>query len=195
MGAPLVLVLGGTRSGKSTYGAARITTLAGERPVAYLATAITDGFGNDPELDERIARHRRLRPPSWTTIDVGIDLPRAVATAGTDAPALLLDGLTLWLSALAAHDVAGDGSRRALPYDIDDVLDGPIAAGLAALDGHRGPVVVVTDEIGLGMVPMDPVARAFRDLQGIVHQRLASLADEVVLVVAGLPLVLKAPAS
>jgi adenosylcobinamide kinase/adenosylcobinamide-phosphate guanylyltransferase len=156
---------------------------------------MTDGSGNDPELDERIARHRSLRPGSWTTLEVGLDLPRAVAAAGPEAPALLLDGVTLWLSALVAHDEAEDDSGHALPPDTDHLLDGPIAAGLAALNGHRGPLVAVSDEIGLGIVPMDPVARAFRDLQGIVHQRLAAIADEVVLVVAGLPMVLKGPAA
>jgi adenosylcobinamide kinase/adenosylcobinamide-phosphate guanylyltransferase len=178
MAQPLVLVLGGTRSGKSTFGLARIRQLAHERPVAYLATAL----GGDPELDDRIERHRRLRPASWPTIDVGADLVGAVEGAGRHAP-ILLDGLTLWLSALA-----GAGIR-----DLDALLDGPIADGLEALVRHAAPVVVVSDEIGLGMVPMDPFARAFRDLQGIVHQRLAAEADEVVLTVAGLPLEIKGP--
>jgi len=175
MAQPLVLVLGGTRSGKSTYGVTRIRELAGDRPVAYLATAWT----GDPELDDRIDRHRRERPGEWTTIEVGSGLPAALATAG-DRP-VLLDGLTLWLAAIAGDDVA----------DIDVVLGGPVASGLEAIARHPGPVIVVSDEIGLGMVPMDPGARAFRDLQGLVHQRLAAAADEVHLMVAGLPLTLK----
>lgn len=175
MAAPLVLVLGGTRSGKSTFGLSRARSLAAGQPVAYLATA---GAG-DPELDDRIARHRRERPADWLTIDVGIDLAGAVLAA--DGRPILLDGLTLWLSALA-----GDGID-----EIDALLDGPVADGLAALAHHPGPAIVVSDEIGLGMVPMDPLARAFRDLQGIVHQRIAAAADEVHLTVAGLPLTLK----
>jgi adenosylcobinamide kinase/adenosylcobinamide-phosphate guanylyltransferase len=175
MARPLVLVLGGTRSGKSTYGLARVRELAGERSVAYLATALA----GDPELDDRIDRHRRGRPDGWPTIEVASDLPAALAAAG-DGP-VLLDGLTLWLSAVAGDDLA----------DIDAVLGGPVAAGLEAIARHRGPAVVVSDEIGLGMVPMDPGARAFRDLQGLVHQRLAAAADEVHLMVAGLPLTLK----
>jgi adenosylcobinamide kinase/adenosylcobinamide-phosphate guanylyltransferase len=174
---PLVLILGGTRSGKSTFGLRRVTELAGGRPAAYLATAWS-GDG-DAELDDRIARHRQERPADWPTIDVGSDLPAAIAAAG-DAP-ILVDGLTLWLSTLA-----GDGLE-----DIDALLDGQVAAGLAAIDAHPAPVVVVSDEIGLGMVPMDRGARAFRDLQGIVHQRLAATATEVHLMVAGLPLILK----
>jgi adenosylcobinamide kinase / adenosylcobinamide-phosphate guanylyltransferase len=184
MARPLVLVLGGTRSGKSSYGLARINALAEGGPVAYLATAIGSP-GADPELDDRIARHRAARPDSWDTIEVGVDLPGAMARVLPDRP-ILVDGMTLWLSALIDTPATElDG--------IDRLLDGPIAAGLAAVARHSGPVVVVSDEIGLGMVPMDPLSRAFRDLQGIAHQRLAALADEVVLTVAGLPHTLKAP--
>jgi adenosylcobinamide kinase/adenosylcobinamide-phosphate guanylyltransferase len=183
MGSPLILVLGGTRSGKSTLGLARVASLADGIPIAYLATA-NSAPGDDPELDDRIARHRAVRPESWETIEVGVDLPGAIARVAPHG-AILLDGLTLWLSALM------DATAPELDGLIDRLLDGPVAAGLAAIDGHAGPVVVVSDEIGLGMVPMDPGSRAFRDLQGIVHQRLAALADEVVMTVAGLPLTLK----
>jgi len=180
MADPLLLVLGGTRSGKSRFALARAREYAGGRPVAYLATALA----GDQELDDRIRRHRRERPTDWPTIEVGTDLPgavaAAVAAAGPRTP-ILLDGLTLWLSALA-----GDALDA-----IDPLLDGPVASGFAALVAHRAPVIVVSDEIGLGMVPLEPLSRAFRDLQGIAHQRLAALADEVVLTVAGLPLTLK----
>jgi adenosylcobinamide kinase / adenosylcobinamide-phosphate guanylyltransferase len=177
MARPLVLVLGGTRSGKSTFGLTRVRELADGLPVAYLATARS--AGDDAELADRIARHRAERPDAWPTIEVGSDLPAAFAAA-RDA-AVLLDGLTLWLSLLAGEGID----------DLDALLDGPIAAGLEAVGRHVAPVVVVSDEIGLGMVPMDPGARAFRDLQGIVHQRMAAAADEVHLTVAGLPLTLK----
>jgi adenosylcobinamide kinase / adenosylcobinamide-phosphate guanylyltransferase len=176
MGDPLVLILGGTRSGKSTLGLSVMRELVGARPVAYLATALSRG---DAELDQRVARHRRQRPADWRTIEVGTDLPGAFAESG-DWP-VLLDGLTLWLSA-----IGGDGID-----DIDGLLEGPVARGLAAMSAHPAPVVVVSDEIGLGMVPMDPAARAFRDLQGIAHQRLAAAADQVHLTIAGLPLTLK----
>jgi adenosylcobinamide kinase/adenosylcobinamide-phosphate guanylyltransferase len=185
MAGPLILVLGGTRSGKSTFGMERIHAVAGDTPVTYLATAIS-ARGADPELDDRIARHQAARPATWQTIEVGVDLPATIARVDPDHP-ILLDGLTLWLSALVG---AGGNDEP-----IDWFLDGPVAAGLAAIEAHRGPMVVVSDEIGLGMVPMDPGSRAFRDLQGIVHQRLAAIADEVVLTVAGLPVTLKGPAA
>jgi adenosyl cobinamide kinase/adenosyl cobinamide phosphate guanylyltransferase len=171
----LVLVLGGTRSGKSRFGLRRASELAGGSPVTYLATA----RAGDPELDDRIRRHRADRPPDWPTIDVGTDLAAAVRRV-PPVSTILLDGLTLWLS-----EVAGDD-----PADIDMILDGPFAAAVDAFRRREAPVVIVSDELGLGMVPLDPVARAFRDLQGIAHQRLAAEAHEVHLLVAGLPLTL-----
>jgi len=172
----LVLVLGGTRSGKSRFGVRRAAELATDGAVTYLATARP----GDPELDERIRAHRRDRPGGWSTVDVGDDLAATIRSAGASST-LLLDGLTLWLSA-----IAGD-----LPADVDAILDGPFAAALEAIDAHQGAIVVVSDEIGLGMVPLDPVGRRFRDLLGIAHQRLAARADEAYLLVAGMPLKLR----
>ena len=181
MAEPLVLALGGTRSGKSRFGLARATALAGDGGrVWFLATALP----GDPELDDRIARHRRERPATWPTVDVGTDLAAALDATAPDEP-VLVDGLTLWLSAILGDDTTSD--------DIDPLLDGPVAAAMAAIDRRPGPLVVVSDDVGGGIVPMHPAARAFRDLAGIVHQRLAAVADEVVLLVAGLPLELKGP--
>jgi adenosylcobinamide kinase/adenosylcobinamide-phosphate guanylyltransferase len=172
----LVFVLGGTRSGKSRFGLRRARELAKGTPVTFFATARP----GDPELDDRIRRHRRERPADWPTVDVGDDLAADVAHVPPTAT-LLLDGLTLWLSA-----VAGDE-----PADIDAILDGPFARAVDALRERPGPAVIVSDEIGLGMVPLDPMARAFRDLMGIANQRLAAAADEVHLLVAGLPVTLR----
>ena len=181
MAEPLVLVLGGTRSGKSRFALRRIAELTGAGArVWFLATALP----GDPELDDRIARHRRERPASWPTIEVGVDLAAAIGAAEPAGP-ILIDGLTLWLSAILAEDTTPDA--------IDPLLDGPVAAALDAMARHPGPLVVVSDEVGGGIVPMHAGARAFRDLAGIVHQRVAALADEVVLTVAGLPLALKGP--
>jgi adenosylcobinamide kinase/adenosylcobinamide-phosphate guanylyltransferase len=167
---PLVVVLGGTRSGKSRFGRDRAAALAGDGPVAYLATAVP----GDPELDERIALHRRDRPAGWTTIEVGSDLAGAIASVDAGAT-ILLDGLTLWVSL-----VVGD-----VRPDVMALADGPIEAVRAAIAAHAGPVVVVSDEIGSGLVPLDPLSRAFVDLLGIAHQRLVADADEAWLMVAG----------
>jgi len=176
MADPLVLVLGGTRSGKSQHGLELTRGFAGTGRAWFLATAAR----GDPELERRIDRHRQARPASWPTIDVGTDLAAAVGRTEPSEP-VLVEGLTLWLSTLAGVE----------PADPDPILDGAVASALAAISHRTGPVVVVSDEIGLGLVPMHPGARSFRDLVGLVHQRVAAQADEVRLVVAGLPLVLK----
>ena len=176
MAQPLILVLGGTRSGKSAHALELSRSLAGDAPAMFIATALP----GDPELDERIARHRRQRPASWPTIDAGPDLAATIRAATTGAP-ILIEGLTLWLSALTGDE----------PARIEVLLDGPVAAAIEAIRAHGGPVVVVSDELGLGMVPLDPVGRSFRDLVGIVHQRFAATADEVRFVIAGLPMILK----
>ena len=176
MATPLILAIGGTRSGKSRFGLAETRRLAGDGRAWFLGTA----WAGDPELDDRIARHRRERPASWPTIDVGVDMVAALARTDASEP-VLIDGLTLWLSTLLGDDVP----------DIDRILGGTVAAGFAAIAARPGPVVVVSDEVGLGTVPMHAGARAYRDLVGIAHQRLATMADEAYLLVAGLPLPLK----
>lgn len=178
MADPFILALGGTRSGKSRFGLATARQLAADGRAWFLATA----WPGDPELDDRIARHRADRPANWPTIDVGADLARALRGTDPDEP-VLIDGLTLWLSGLLGDEAA----------PIDPILDGPVAAALAAIMERRGPAIVVSDEIGSGVVPMHPGARAYRDLVGIAHQRLAACADEVYLFVAGLPVTLKGP--
>jgi adenosylcobinamide kinase/adenosylcobinamide-phosphate guanylyltransferase len=176
MARPLVLILGGTRSGKSRFGLDLVKTFAGDGRAWFLATA----WRGDPEMERRIELHRRVRPESWPTIDVGPDLAGAIDGTDDSEP-ILIEGLTLWLST-----VAGDDLR-----DPDPILDGPFAEALDAIGRHAGPVLVVSDEIGHGSVPMHAGARAFRDLAGLAHQRLAAVADEVHFVVAGLPLTLK----
>lgn len=176
MASPLILTLGGTRSGKSRFGLAATQRLAAGGRAWFLATA----WPGDPELNDRIERHRRERPAHWPTIEVGRDLVAALARTDRDEPALI-DGLTLWLSTLLGDD----------PTAPDPILDGPVAAALEAIAARPGPVVVVSDEVGSGIVPMHAGARIYRDLVGITHQRLAAMADEVDLLVAGLPLRLK----
>jgi adenosylcobinamide kinase / adenosylcobinamide-phosphate guanylyltransferase len=176
MADPLIFALGGTRSGKSRFGLAAARRLAAGGRVWFLATA----WPGDSEMDDRIARHRRERPADWPTIDVGPDL--AAALEGTEpTEPVLIDGLTLWLSAILGDDA----------LDIDPLLDGPVSLALAAIADRPGPVIVVSDDVGGGIVPMHPGARAYRDLVGIVHQRVAAMADEAHLLVAGLPVRLK----
>jgi adenosyl cobinamide kinase/adenosyl cobinamide phosphate guanylyltransferase len=166
----LVVILGGTRSGKSRFGRDRAAALAAGASVTYVATAVP----GDPELDDRIRRHRADRPAEWETIEAGHDLAAAIRGVAA-GKTILVDGLTLWASLALADD----------PSAVDDVLDGPFADVLAAIADRDSPVVVVSDEIGLGLVPLDPLGRAFRDLLGIAHQRLVARCDEAWFMVAG----------
>jgi adenosylcobinamide kinase/adenosylcobinamide-phosphate guanylyltransferase len=166
----LTLVLGGARSGKSRYAESLIT--ATPPPWVYVATA----QAQDAEMAERIAAHRTRRGVGWRTIEE----PHEVASVlAADQGTILVDCLTLWLS-----------NRMLAGADTDAEI-----AGLeTALDVHLWPVVLVSNEVGSGIVPDNALARRFADLQGRLNQRIAARADRVVLVVAGLPLILKGQA-
>ena len=176
MSRPLIVVLGGTRSGKSRFGRDRAVAVASGGPVTYLATAVP----GDPELDDRIARHRADRPAGWITLEPAMALADAIRST-PPATTILIDGLTLWLSLV----VATGGVEE---LEVDATLDGPVADLLDAIDDHGGPAVVVSDEIGLGLVPLDPLGRRFRDVLGFTHQRLVERSDEAWFLVAGRPI-------
>ncbi len=163
----LTLVLGGARSGKSAY--AEGLVMAYPSPWLYLATAEIW----DDEMAERVTLHRARRREGWITRDVPLALPEAVAAA--EGP-VLVDCLTLWLTNLILKEA-----------DVAEAVERLAAACTAA----TGPVVLVTNEVGLGIVPDNALARRFRDEAGRLHQRMAALADRVVLTVAGLPLTVK----
>ena len=165
----ITLVLGGARSGKSRY--AETLVSAAPPPWLYIAT----GEAHDDEMTARIAVHRARRGADWRTIEA----PRDVAAVLAGAPAggaILVDCLTLWLSNLMLADADIDA-------EIDRLDD--------ALARAQMPVVLVSNEVGLGIVPDNALARRFRDAQGRLNQRVAARAGRVVLMVAGLPLVVK----
>ncbi len=169
---PLTLVLGGARSGKSRYAERLIETAAANG--IYCATA----EAGDDEMAERIAAHRARRGPLWHTVEVPLALPEAILRETCRDRPMLVDCLTLWLSNLL-------------------LAEWPIATAtatlLAALRDAAGPVVLVANEVGLGLVPDTPLGRRFRDEAGRLNQEVAALADEVVFLAAGLPLTLKRP--
>jgi adenosylcobinamide kinase / adenosylcobinamide-phosphate guanylyltransferase len=166
----LTLVLGGARSGKSRYAESLITALP--PPWIYLATA----QAGDEEMAQRIAAHRERRGAAgWQTIEAPHDVAGALATAVAHVP-LLIDCMTLWLT-----------NRMLAETD----LDAETARVEEALVRRSGFAVLVSNEVGYGIVPDNALARRFRDAQGRLNQRLAARADRVVLVVAGLPLLLK----
>jgi adenosylcobinamide kinase/adenosylcobinamide-phosphate guanylyltransferase len=168
----LTLIIGGARSGKSRFAEGLVTALPA--PWIYVAT----GEAWDAEMEERIAHHVSRRGPGWTTRETPLDLADLLhAQAGNPAP-VLIDCLTLWLSNVmhAGRDIEIEQAR---------LLDALAAPG--------GPVVVVSNEVGLGIVPDNALARAFRDAQGRLNAAVAARADRVVLMAAGLPLTLKQP--
>jgi adenosylcobinamide kinase/adenosylcobinamide-phosphate guanylyltransferase len=169
---PVTLVLGGTRSGKSCHA----ETLVEAQPGAciYLATAEP----GDQEMAERIRRHRARRGARWQTLEEPLDLAGALRRAARPDGAVLVDCLSLWLSNLlgAARDVGAETKGL-----------------VASLPDLAGPVVFVSNEVGLGIVPEGALARAFVDHAGRLHQALAGAAQSVLFMAAGLPLALKSP--
>ena len=162
------LVLGGARSGKSRH--AEGLVVATPAPWLYLAT----GQAWDDEMRARVAEHRARRTEGWHTVEVPVALADALDDAG-DRP-VLVDCLTLWLTNLLLGD-----------HDVEQAVSGL----MAALARRQALTVLVGSEVGMGIVPENALARRFRDEAGLLHQRIAAVADRVVLVVAGLPLVVK----
>ncbi len=170
----VTLILGGARSGKSAHGEALAEAIAEDcgGALVYVATAAA----RDGEMTARIAAHRARRGSRWTTVEEPLALNDTLAKAASPGGAVLVDCLTLWLANLieAKRDIEAEGSALA-----------------AALGPLPGAVVLVSNEVGLGIVPDNPQARAFRDHAGRLHQRIAAVADCVLFMAAGLPLTLK----
>jgi len=170
----IILVTGGAKSGKSAWAEARAEEIATKR--IYVATA--QAF--DIEMETRIADHLARRGSGWSTVEEPRDLPRVLDETDGHAPRLV-DCLTLWLS---NEMLADDGDWRAA-----------LAALEAAVLRQSAPVILVTNEVGSGIVPDNAMARRFQDAAGVVNQAVGAIADEVILVVAGQALVIKGGAA
>jgi adenosylcobinamide kinase/adenosylcobinamide-phosphate guanylyltransferase len=166
----LTLVLGGARSGKSRYAERLIEAAASSG--TYCATAEP----GDEEMAERIAAHRARRGLFWRTVEAPLALASAIAAETVPDRPILADCLTLWMSNLLLAGKRPEVETHALR---------------SALCEAAGPVVLVSNEVGMGLVPETPLGRRFRDAAGWLNQEMAALADRVVFVAAGLPLVLK----
>lgn len=178
------LIIGGARSGKSALAERRAA--ASGLVVAYLATA----QAGDDEMARRIAHHRARRPAAWQSYEEPLHLAEALARVATARTCVLVDCLTLWLSNLF---FAG---RAAAQADAGQAIDCPLLAAqsralLDGLPGLPGRIILVSNEVGSGIVPLHPVSRLFADEQGRLNQGVAALADRVTLTVAGLPLEIK----
>jgi adenosylcobinamide kinase/adenosylcobinamide-phosphate guanylyltransferase len=168
----VTFVIGGARSGKSAY--AESLVKGAEVPV-YIATAEQI----DGEMSERIALHRQRRGAHWRTVEEPIQLAAAVALADERSSFVLVDCLTVWLNNLLFHE---------------ENIDAHLSALTETLAETKGHIVLVANEVGLGIVPDNALARHFRDVAGRVNQAMARIADEVVFMAAGLPTQLKKPA-
>lgn len=169
-----ILVLGGARSGKTAL-AERLATKKSSAP-AYLATA----EALDDEMMERVAAHQKSREGRFATIEEPLELPQALFAAAQSHDVILVDCLTLWITNLLSME-------RDVADEIDTLVE--------VLDGiTTAQVILVSNEVGLGIVPDNALARTFRDLTGAAHQELAGICEHVYFVVAGLPMVVKGKA-
>ncbi|MCI4589355.1 bifunctional adenosylcobinamide kinase/adenosylcobinamide-phosphate guanylyltransferase [Sphingobium sp. BYY-5] len=165
-----LFVLGGARSGKSRYAQQRAETIEGHP--CFVATA----QAYDDEMRRRIAQHQADRDHRWRTVEAPVDLPEAIATLDSPDSVVLVDCLTLWLSNLLLMDADIPAACARLTQSV------------SRFSGH---LILVANEVGLGIVPDNALARRFRDDAGRLNQSIAAMADEVMLVTAGLPLRLK----
>jgi adenosylcobinamide kinase/adenosylcobinamide-phosphate guanylyltransferase len=170
--ASTTLVLGGARSGKSRF-------VLGRPSVGARVTFVATARAGDPEMAERIERHRAERPPHWKTLEEPYDLVPCLRDACAGADAVIVDCLTLWVANLM------------LRGDADDAVVAETDRLVALFAASPVDLTLVSNEVGLGVHPATDDGRHFRDLLGRVNQRLAAAADRVVLMVAGLPFTLK----
>jgi adenosylcobinamide kinase/adenosylcobinamide-phosphate guanylyltransferase len=184
----LILILGGARSGKSTF-AERLAASSGKR-VAFIATATA----SDDEMRERIARHRASRPHDWHTLEEPLDLAGAVRAASQLADVLLLDCVTLWLANWLFEQYGMNNEEEFTSSPL--VEEGALKEVEALLDAwhclaSNKTLILVSNEVGLGIVPAYPLGRVYRDTLGYINQLLAGRADRVYLMVAGIAVDIK----
>ena len=166
------LLLGGARSGKSSHALALGERAATGEARVFVATAVA----SDDEMSDRIARHKTDRDAGWRTVEEPLDVADAIGTHCQIGRVVVVDCLTLWLNNLMLHE-------RDVASEIGALTD--------AVRGVSGELVVVSNELGLGLVPDTPLGREYRDWHGVMNTRVAAVCDSVVLMVAGLPLALK----
>ena len=172
--AVITLVIGGCRSGKSRYALDAANKIKGDRKV-FLATSVP----RDPEMDKRVAAHQAERGQDWQTIEEPVMIHKTISQASKTADVILVDCLTLWTSNLMFAE-----------YDEPGIMNA-INLLIAALKQCPCPVFLVSNEVGYGIVPDNALARQFRDMAGLVNQKIAAMADRVILTVAGIDLPIK----
>ena len=176
--ATTTLITGGVRSGKSRFAEQR--ALQHGAPLCYLATA----QALDGEMDERISRHRARRGNDWQTVEEPLALPQTLARLDGSCNAILVDCITLWLTNLLLM-------RERTDAELEEVLLGDVHRLATTLRGMGTPVLLVTNEVGMGIVPEHHLGRLFRDIAGQANQILAATCSEVYALISGIPLKLK----
>jgi adenosylcobinamide kinase/adenosylcobinamide-phosphate guanylyltransferase len=169
----MIFITGGCRSGKSRFALDYANRHFSKK--LYLATAeVLDG-----EMAHRVANHKRARGPEWQTVEEPLRVVEKIREHGSRVEAILFDCMTLWLSNLLLR---GDDESK-ITEEVERLGN--------AIQETRATLIVVTNEVGMGIVPVDPLGRRFRDLAGMANQRMAALADAVIFMVSGIPMVLK----
>ena len=171
---PSVFVLGGCRSGKSSHALELAERTPGTRRL-FLATCVV----RDEEMKDRVDRHKRERSDQWKALEIPVDIPDAIREHSAQADVILVDCLTLWVSNLLLEN-----------KDMDDIL-GHVQRLTRSIEASQCPVILVSNEIGTGIVPENDLARFFRDAVGFVNQRVAKCCDQVIWTVAGIPVQIK----
>ena len=175
----LIVILGGVRSGKSRF--AQQLAVSAKGRVLFLATA----QATDDEMAERIARHKSSRPAAWHTIEEPLQIASALKSQASSSDIVILDCLTVWVGNMMSRDANASGEETL--EEIERLLK-------VYKDGSAS-LILVSGEVGMGLVPPYPLGRAFRDIQGWINQKLAQEADKVFFMIAGIPLELKAQGS
>lgn len=170
----ITLVIGGCRSGKSSHALILADSLAGEKKL-FIATSVP----TDSEMEERVVKHQQERGPGWETAEIPVEIARTIDGAAKTAKVILVDCLTLWTSNLMMEGL----ELPAIHVKLQELS--------SSLQLANCPVILVSNEVGAGIVPENRLARKFRDIAGFVNQKIAATADRVIWMVAGIPVNIK----
>jgi adenosylcobinamide kinase/adenosylcobinamide-phosphate guanylyltransferase len=170
----IIFIIGGCRSGKSTYAMRTAEKVPAEQKI-FIATCVPQ----DDEMKQRVARHQRERSQNWVTVEAPLDLPEAILQNNRKGDVILVDCLTLWVSNLLIE--IGDENK----------IEDTISQLIKALEKATCPIVLVSNEVGTGIVPENKLARQYRDIIGLVNQAVAKTASKVIWMVAGIPVTVK----
>jgi adenosylcobinamide kinase / adenosylcobinamide-phosphate guanylyltransferase len=168
-----ILVIGGCRSGKSSYALELAEQIPGQK--IFIATCIP----HDKEMENRVLRHKKQRSPAWSTVEVPVRLPEAIIQNSRKKNVIIVDCLTLWISNLFLEN-----------HDQENI-DGHTRKLIQSLEKAECPIILVSNEVGTGIVPENRLARLFRDAAGFTNQKVAACANKVIWMVAGIPVGVK----